>query len=307
MSDFRLLMLSAMYENGGNTTHRFLDGHPQLFVYPFESQLGTRHVQDHWSSTFPLKYRWPEFLAGATPREDFQAMIDEETKVRARTPQVSKFRHAPFELDDEGRAARFAELCEGRPQTRARNVEAFYRATFDAWRDRRASGREQVVVGYSPVVVVDGAKLLADLPAAHLVHVVRNPWSAYADTKRRPVPLGLARYLQLWCLNQYFALTLARRHPERVHLLRLEDLLADPQATLGRLLAKLGLEGDPALARPSFNGEELPEVYPWGTLRRVSPGDNRATAQELSAEERQAVGEWAWQLLEPLGYADFWA
>jgi hypothetical protein len=30
MSDFRLLMISAMYENGGNTTHRFLDGHPQL-------------------------------------------------------------------------------------------------------------------------------------------------------------------------------------------------------------------------------------------------------------------------------------
>ena len=42
--DFRLLMLGAMYENGGNTTHRLLDGHPQLFVYPFESQLGTRLV-----------------------------------------------------------------------------------------------------------------------------------------------------------------------------------------------------------------------------------------------------------------------
>ncbi len=38
--DFKLLMLGAMYENGGNTTHRFLDGHPQMFVYPFESQLG---------------------------------------------------------------------------------------------------------------------------------------------------------------------------------------------------------------------------------------------------------------------------
>ena len=28
MSDSRLLMISAMYENGGNVTHRFLDGHP---------------------------------------------------------------------------------------------------------------------------------------------------------------------------------------------------------------------------------------------------------------------------------------
>ena len=63
---FRLLMLSAMYENGGNTTHRFLDGHPQMFVYPFESQLGTRLVADALASTFPVKYRWPEFRLDAT-------------------------------------------------------------------------------------------------------------------------------------------------------------------------------------------------------------------------------------------------
>lgn len=79
---FRLLMLTAMYENGGNTTHRFLDGHPQLHVYPFESQLGTAHVRDGLSAMFPLKYRWPEFLLDATPAADYEAIIDEEAKVR---------------------------------------------------------------------------------------------------------------------------------------------------------------------------------------------------------------------------------
>ena len=64
---FGCLMLGAMYENGGNTTHRFLDGHPQMFVYPFESQLGTRLVNDHLSSMFPVKYRWPVFALDATP------------------------------------------------------------------------------------------------------------------------------------------------------------------------------------------------------------------------------------------------
>jgi len=83
-------MLSAMYENGGNTTHRFLDGHPELFVYPFESQIGTRLVQDHLSSMFPVKYRWPVFDLAASPFEDYKAIIDEECKVRARTPKVSR-------------------------------------------------------------------------------------------------------------------------------------------------------------------------------------------------------------------------
>ena len=66
-NEIRLLMIGAMYENGGNTAHRFLDGHPQLFVYPFESQLGTRLVTDQLSSTFPVKYRWPTFALHATP------------------------------------------------------------------------------------------------------------------------------------------------------------------------------------------------------------------------------------------------
>ena len=74
--DFRLVMLGAMYENGGNTTHRFLDGHPQMFVYPGESQVGTRLVNDALSSTFPVKYRWPEFRLDATAYEDYKAIID---------------------------------------------------------------------------------------------------------------------------------------------------------------------------------------------------------------------------------------
>ena len=64
-SDFRLLMIGAMYENGGNTTHRFLDGHPQMCVYPFESQPGTRYVNDMLTSMFPVKYRWPVFTLNA--------------------------------------------------------------------------------------------------------------------------------------------------------------------------------------------------------------------------------------------------
>src|SRR5690242_11157577 len=102
-NDLPLLMIGAMYENGGNTTHRFLDSHPQLFVYPFESQLGTRHVADHLASLFPVKYRWPTFLLDATPTEDYRAIIDEECKVRARTPARSKFRHVPFDFSDDDR------------------------------------------------------------------------------------------------------------------------------------------------------------------------------------------------------------
>jgi hypothetical protein len=300
--DFRLIMLSAMYENGGNTTHRLLDGHPQLFTYPFESQLGTKLVRDHLESLFPVKYRWPAFDLACDASGDYEAIIDEECKVRSKTPDVSKFRKRAFALQDGDRKASFLRHVGEGPRTRGRIVEAFFRATFDAWKDVRRSGRESTYVGYSPVVVVDAEKILADLPGSHVVHVVRNPWSAYADTKKRAVPLSLEHYMAGWTTCQQYALLYHGLYPSRVHLLRYEDIIVCPEETLGRLLQSIGLEPSPSLGWPSWNGSPLETVRPWGTIRIPTPEVNIATSGELSDQERSAIEQRAWPYLAPLGY-----
>jgi hypothetical protein len=303
--DFRLLMISAMYENGGNTTHRLLDGHPSLFVYPFESQLGTDLVNDRLSSMFPKKYRWPVFALDSTPEQDFHAIVDEECKVRARTPNVSKFRHVAFDFSDDERRTIYTQYVRQTGRSRANNLSAFFRATFDAWKDRRRSGEESWYVGYSPIVAVDGEKILSDFPLSHLVHVVRNPWSAYADTKKRPVPLRLADYMLGWTLNQYFALLLQKRFPSRVHIIRIEDVMRDPLAALGSVCKSLSLGAADSLRTPSWNGLPLEEVYPWGTIRQPTEEANRRTAVELSADEREEIRAAAWRYLDVFDYANF--
>jgi hypothetical protein len=299
-----LLMISAMYENGGNTTHRLFDGHPELFVYPFESQLGTRLVNDALSAMFPVKYRWPVFDLDASPAADYHAIIDEETKVRARTPHVSKFRHVPFDFSDDERRAHYLRHVAG-GRSAASNVGAFFRATFDAWKNHRGSGRERIYVGYSPVIVVDAAKILSAMPNAHVLHVVRNPWSAYADTRKRPVPLRLESYMLGWCVNQHFALLNQQLFPGRMHIVRAEDVFAGPRAALAGVCAALGIEPGPSLDVPSHNGETLAEVYPWGTIRHATPEANRASAAELSAQEQAAVRHHAGLFLNPFGYDSF--
>lgn len=305
MSDIRLLMIGAMYENGGNTTHRFLDGHPELFVYPFESQVGTRHVNDGLSSMFPLKYRWPEFLLDATPAADYHAITDEEGKIRSRTPHVSKFRDHPFDMDDDERRDIYVSLVEKSGRSRADNVAAFFRATHTAWKDNSQTGEEKMYVGYSPIITVDSERILNDLPNGHVLHVVRNPWSAYADTKKRPVPLSLSEYVMRWAYNQRAALLARTLFPDRLHIVRTEDVMAAPRETLGAVCENLGLTAADTLAYPSWNGQELQEVYPWGTIRTATPEANHATAQELSQEEQAAVRDRASDLLEPLGYVEF--
>ncbi len=81
--------------------------------------------------------------------------------------------------------------------------------------------------------------------------------------------------------------------------------MEDPPGTLGGLLAELGLRGSETLAAPSWNGETLEEVYPWGTLCAMTPGANRATASELSDAEVDAIRALARQYLDEFSYADF--
>jgi hypothetical protein len=298
-------MIGAMYENGGNTTHRFLDGHPEMFVYPFESQPGTRYVNDMLASTFPVKYRWPVFALDATPEQDYRAIIDEEAKVRARTPHVSKFRHVAFDMNDDERCRLYVAHVQRSGRSTGHNVAAFFRATFEAWKDVRRSGRETVYVGYSPIITVDAEKILRDLPQAHVLHVVRNPWSAFADTCRRPVPMGLEQYMLGWTLTQYYALLCRERHPDRVHIVRLEDVLGDPVRTLGAVCARLGLDAADSLSRPTWNGTELQEVYPWGTIRTATPEANAATARELRPDQVEEIRVRARPYLDAFDYTSF--
>ena len=289
---YTFIMLSAMYENGGNTTHRLLDGHPELFVYPFESQPGTKYVNDFLSSLYPLKYRWPVFPGSASAEEMYELIIDEEAKVRAKTPYVSKFRTAAFEMADRDRKADFVKFLKGKVLSRANVMEAFFRSTFTAWKNYNKSGKEKAWVGYSPIIGVDGDKIISDYSGkGHILHVVRNPFSAYADTKKRAVPLSIAHYMTGWVNCQYFSLLYAQKFPNNYHVMRYEDIIHDKVGTLSSVLKKAGIGSSKTLAYPSWNGEILKEVYPWGTVRIPTEEVNLQTAKELSKGEINEIYE----------------
>ena len=289
-SDYKFIMLSAMYENGGNTTHRLLDGHPELFVYPFESQPGTKYVNDFLSSLYPLKYRWPIFPNSSLAEEVYEQIIDEEGKIRAKTPYVSKFRTADIQMTDKDRKADFLKFLKGKELSRANIMEAFFRATFTAWKNYKETGKEKAWVGYSPIIGVDGDKIIEDYKGnGHVLHVIRNPFSAYADTKKRAVPLSIAHYMTGWVMCQYFSLIFAEKYPDHYHIVRFEDLVKDKVGTLSKVLKKVGVGSSKTLGVPSWHGEELKEVYPWGTVRIPTEEANLKTAKELNKDEIKEI------------------
>ena len=305
MSKMSLIMISAMYENGGNTTHRILDGHPELFVYPFESQMGTGYNNDYLASYVPIRYRWSEFPMESTPEADYEAFWDEELKTYLRAPGRSKFKDCGLKMDESKRRARFVELVKQKGRTRRNIVEAFFQSTFDTWENVNRSGKERFYVGYNPVQVLDAEKILADFPDGHMIHTVRNPYSGYADQFRRPFPPTLERYAHTWAYAQMLALTYREKYKGRVHIFRFEDLVADRKAAVSTLLKGLGLEFSEKCLVPSFNGVELKQVKPWGTIRTATPEENVATANELNAEQKKQIREITAVTHKLMGYDRF--
>jgi hypothetical protein len=106
-------------------------------------------------------------------------------------------------------------------------------------------------------------------------------------------------------LNQYHALLFRERHPGRVHIVRFEDVIEAPRKALAGICEAMEVEAGASLDQPTFNGKPLEEVYPWGTIRSATPEANRATALELSPEEREEVRLRARPYLEPFGYEGF--
>ena len=306
ISNFRLIMISAMYENGGNTTHRLLDGHPELFVYPFESQLGTKYVNDFLSSIYPAKYRWPVFPSGISPVDAYNLIIDEECKIRTLTPFVSKFRNTEFEMSDGDRKNIFIDLLQDNLINTPNAVAAFFISTFRAWRNLIKTGNESVYVGYSPIVGIDGHQIIKDFNKnAYILHIVRNPFSSFAETRKRPVPLSLNHYVTAWNICQYYAAINQEKFPRNFFILRYEDIIAEPQKTLSDFLGKISLPGSPSLNFPSWNNQKMEEIYPWGTIRVGTPDHNIEIARTLTNEEIIEITLRTKQYLDLFHYNDF--
>lgn len=291
MSNFKLVMISAGFEHGGNVTHRHLDGHSKLLVYPFESQLGNREFTDFLASVERVQYRYPEFPEGMTAREIYELFIDEEMKTYLRKKNGSKFKDADLNLNESDRINSFIELMGEGPHSRKKSVEAFFRSTFSAWTNHHVPvNPENIYVGYSPAIGIDAVRMVKDFPNIKIIHIIRNPFSAYRDTKRRPFPQPLSKYLITWNIYHSTVEMFAKIYPENVRIFRYEDLVNDKVKFMNEVAEYIGIPFEDAMLYPSWNGIEIKDsIAPWGTVLKSTPDYNKEIIDELSDEEKYHI------------------
>lgn len=292
MKPFRLVMISAGFEHGGNVTHRHLDGHPNLLVYPFESQLGNREFTDFLASVERVQYRYPEFPEGLSAEELYESIIDEEMKTFLRKRNGSKFKDANLVMSEVTRKAKFVELLgDEKPYSRANVISAFFVSTFDAWENLHIKPTaDSVYVGYSPAIGIDAHRMIRDFPNIKIMHIIRNPFSAYFDTKRRPFPQPILKYLITWNIYHSTAEIFAKLHPENFKIFRYEDLVDSKEKFMHEVAEFIGVPFDNSMLYPSWNGIELTgEIAPWGTVLLSTQKYNEEIINQLSDEERDVI------------------
>lgn len=304
MSQFNFVMVSAGFEHGGNVTHRHLDGHSQLLVYPFESQLGNRNFNDFLASVERVQYRYPEFPEGLTANELYEQMIDEEMKTFLRKRNGSKFKDADCQLIEADRIAEFERLLGKPPHTRSQVIEAFFRATFSAWKNYYVTPTDDMTyVGYSPAIGIDAERMVRDFPNVRIMHIIRNPFSAYRDTKRRPFPQALSKYLITWNIYHSTVEMHAKTYPENVRIFRYEDLVSDKENFMKNVADFIGVQFEESMLYPSWNAVEIKDnIAPWGTVLKSTSEYNEAIIDELSDAEKRQIASGTAALARHFGY-----
>lgn len=292
MSEFKLLLISAGFEHGGNVTHRHFDGHKDLLVYPFESQLGNYNFHDFLSSIERVQYRYPEFQEGLSPIEMYENIIDEELKTFLRKRNGSKFRDVDLIMDENKRKDAFINRMGNKSRyVRKDAIEAFFRSTFDSWENYYVKPKDEMVyVGYSPAIGIDSNRILYDFPNAKIIHIIRNPFSAYRDTKRRPFPLNITKYLITWNIYHSTVNIYSNLYPNNVKIVRYEDIIANKESTMKDIAKFVGIEYSDSLLYPSWNSVKIEkDIAPWGTVLRADTEYNKSIIDELSENEKYEI------------------
>ena len=225
-------------------------------------------------------------------------------KTLLRIKNGSKFKDVNLVLDEKKRKEKFVEYLSDGDRSRKKVIEAFFRSTFDAWENYYTEANDKkYYVGYSPAIGIDAERIIRDFPNVKIIHVVRNPFSAYRDTKRRPFPQPINRYLITWNIYHSTVEMFSKLYPNNVKIVRYEDLVENKKKFMEDICEFINIPFSDTMLYPSWNGEKIEKsIAPWGTVLKSTAEYNKEVIDELSQDEKDHIVAATTALARHFGY-----
>jgi hypothetical protein len=255
--DEPLALICQAQRSGGTLLVRLFDGHPQCHAHPHELLIG-----------YPKPHTWPELPLDEGPEVWFAKLkegylstlfLKGRRKVPLKAAEKSKGAY-PFLLPPAFQRTLFLEEVERRaPLSSEREVLGCYMTSlFNGWLDNQnLRGQEKRwVVAFSPRRAWgEGLDRFFELyPDGRLISILRDPYSWFTSAHGRDPEADADGLLALWKRSAGEMVEADRRYGERVRIVRFDELLRETEATMRGLAGFLGIDYDPVLTVPTFNG-----------------------------------------------------
>ena len=291
-------MITGMGRSGGSLLARLLDGHPAIASYPYEPRFGKIDPYKHGklSESFPdplvgsiedvLRHnrrleRSLAIVSGASPSKTAYPDYDEEYFRRAL--------HRPLPAD--AGPGDFIEAFS----------EAFFRS-HDFYRDR---WDEIGVIAWHSAKGQLWSEEILRIDGLQLIYIIRHPLdvlASYLRSKGRKVPVIPEIELLWWCDCLLRAARDQLRAPDRVSVVRYEDIVSDVDGFARRLASSLAVSDSSELRRPSLFGQDWAGNSSYQKYQAVSTDSIGRFDGYFSAEQIARCAEILDGWLEPMGY-----
>jgi hypothetical protein len=152
-------------------------------------------------------------------------------------------------------------------ETRLLESDRSERGVFEAFLRIYADRRGKTIIGEKTPAHLDYVETLLEwFPNGRIVHMIRDPRAIYVSEARRRAERGttapfrwlvrigpimrafiFVQVVWVWARALGRHRVLKRRYPDRYLGIRFEDLVADPESTVERICAHLGVKSDPRM------------------------------------------------------------
>lgn len=291
----KYLFLSAWNDSGGGYTHRLFDSHLNTVCWPFELQLGVDQSQTILDQWFKPKYRWPQWdgvLKEANPAHLFDIIIDEELKDVLRDPKSAKHKAYFVDANLEEWKVRFIELWNRSDYKRSDWIKSYIESFLSSWKNKHIKSEQaSLFISHCPVLNLDSNLIFEDFPDAHILQVIRSPFSGFMDMKGRHPNLDANMYALKWSLVNQAAALASQKWPNNFRIIFFEDLLADCKTVLNDAAQWVGIDNFIETPIPFWNGIEVSprNMGPFGGVPDVSVEHEKKCISMLDEEDAKQI------------------
>ena len=250
------VLISQLPHSGGSLLNNFFDGHPGIYAYPDEL-LNAVPAKIPWTEIDPEDdpQRWIEFFFDNLTSQNIPQKFKADTKHKAALPFVF------LPLLQKQIYIKYLSTIE---RIKPRDVfDAYMTSCFGAWLNYQNHSQHKKFV----TVPAPGSMTLKEnmesffeiFPDGRLISLVRNPHHWYSSAlQAEPEKYADVNWSMMrWKDSLHSALWAKERFTDHACLIKVEDLVNEPEPVMRHLAEFLRLQYNPTLLIPTFNGDPI--------------------------------------------------